>query len=342
MLPWSADLAGRFEQTTYTSELLRGNPLGDPHERPVLVYLPPGYDDSDRRYPSIYVTMGYTGHLGMLFNRTAFRQAWPELVDALFATGDVPPAIVVFVDTWTRYGGSQCLDSPGTGQYHSYLCEEIVPWVDATYRTIADRDHRAITGKSSGGYVAMVTPLLRPDVFGALATHAGDAAFDLCYRPEFPERARTLRDKYDGSYDKFFESVATRTGRTTDEDLHLMEMYGYASAYSAEPDGTVLLPFDELGVLIPEVWARWLSRDPVEMVREPQYADALRSLRAVWIDAGRQDEFYLDLGATAFHRAAGKAGLPDDRLHFELFEGTHGGIEFRYPLAIGWLAERLR
>ena len=53
----------------------------------------PGYDDSDRRYPSIYVTMGYTGHLGMLFNRTAFRQAWPELVDALFATGDVPPAI---------------------------------------------------------------------------------------------------------------------------------------------------------------------------------------------------------------------------------------------------------
>lgn len=78
------------------------------------------------------------------------------------------------------------------------------------------------------------------------------------------------------------------------------------------------------------------------MVREPQYADALRSLRAVWIDAGRQDEFYLDLGATAFRRAAGRAGFPDDRLHFELFEGTHGGIEYRYPLAIGWLAERLQ
>ena len=94
MLPWSADLAGRLEQKTYESELLRGNPLGDPHERPVLVYLPPGYDESDQRYPTIYVTMGYT------------------------------------VDSWTKYGGSQCLDSPGTGQYHSYLCEEIVPWVD--------------------------------------------------------------------------------------------------------------------------------------------------------------------------------------------------------------------
>ncbi len=198
MLPWSIDWAGRLEQTTYESALLRGNPLGDPHERPVLVYLPPGYDESDQRYPVVYVTMGYTGHNGMWFNRVPFRQPYPELLDAMFAAGDVPPAIVVFVDTWTRYGGGQALDSPGTGQYLSYVCDEIVPWVDATYRTIADRDHRAITGKSSGGYTAMVMPLLRPDVFGALATHAGDARFELCYRGEFAAHARTLRDKYDG------------------------------------------------------------------------------------------------------------------------------------------------
>lgn len=342
MLPWSAELVGRFEEKTYESELLRGNPLGDPHERPVLVYLPPGYDDSDQRYPVVYVTMGYTGHIGMWFNRTPFRQPYPELLDAMFAEGDVPPAIVVFVDSWTRYGGSQCLDSPGTGQYNSYLCEEIVPWVDTTYRTIADRDHRAITGKSSGGYTAMVTPLLRPDVFGALATHAGDASFNLCYRGEFVVRARTLRDKYDGSYEKFFEYIAGKAGRTTNEELHLLEMFGYASAYSAEPDGTVLLPFDELGEVIPEIWERWLAWDPVEMVRKPQYADALRSLRAVWIDAGQQDEYYLDFGATAFHREAQKAGLPDARIHFELFEGTHGGIEYRYPLAVRWLCEQMQ
>ncbi|TCO47616.1 putative esterase [Kribbella antiqua] len=342
MLPWSAELAGRFEQTTYDSTLLRGNPLGDPHERPVLVYLPPGYDESDRRYPTIYVAMGYTGHLGMWFNRMPFRQPYPELLDALFQEDDVPPAIVVFVDAWTRVGGSQYLDSPGTGQYHSYLCDEIVPWVDARYRTLADRDHRAITGKSSGGYAAMVTPLLRPDLFGALATHAGDACFDLAYRPEFPNLARLLRYKYDGSYDTFFESFHSRAGQNTHEDLQLVEIYGYSAAYSAEPDGTVLLPYDDLGVVIPEIWERWLTRDPVEMVRQPQYADALRSMRAVWIDAGKQDEYYLDLGATAFHRAAQKVGVPDERLHFELFEGKHGGIEYRYPLAVRWLAERLQ
>src|SRR5689334_8904962 len=289
MLPWSAEYQGRLDQTTYTSELLRGNPLGDPYERPVLVYLPPGYDDTDARYPSIYVTMGYTGHVGMWFNRTPFRQPYPELLDAMFAEEGAPKAIVVLVDSWTKYGGSQCLDSPGTGQYQSYLCDEIVPWIDATYRTIPDRDHRAITGKSSGGYTAMVTPLMRPDVFGALATHAGDALFDVCYRPGLPELARTLRDKFEGSFDTYFADLATRTGRTTMEDLHLLEIYGYASAYSAEPDGTVLLPFDDVGAIVPDVWERWLSRDPVEMAKHPQYAEALRSLRAVWIDAGRQD-----------------------------------------------------
>jgi hypothetical protein len=178
-------------------------------------------------------------------------------------------------------------------------------------------------------------------VFGALATHAGDALFDVCYRSGFGECARILRDKYDGSYERYFEVLETKRGRTTNEDLHILEMYGYASAYSAEADGTVLLPFDDLGATVPEVWARWLSRDPVEMVKEPQYAEALRSLRAVWIDAGRQDEYFLDLGATAFHRAAKQVGVPDERMHFELFEGTHGGIEYRYPMAVRWLAEQL-
>jgi S-formylglutathione hydrolase FrmB len=285
--------------------------------------------------------MGYTGHLGMWANRAPFRQPYPELLDAMFANEDVPPAIVVFVDAWTKFGGSQYLDSPGTGRYQSYMCDEIVPWIDTQYRTLADRDHRAITGKSSGGYAAMVTPLLRPDVFGALATHAGDAAFGVCYQPEFPLRARQLRDQYDGSYEKFFADFESRAGRTTHQDLEFLEMYGYSAAYSAEPDGTVLLPYDELGRIVPEVWERWLSRDPVEMVKQPQYADALRSLKAVWIDAGKQDEYYLDLGATAFHQAALAVGVPEDRLYFELFEGKHGGIEYRYPLAVAWLSRKL-
>ena len=342
LLPWSAELAGRFEHQVIDSVLLRNNPLGDPHERPLLVYLPPGYaEDRGRRYPVIYVTPGYSGHAGMWFNRTPFRQPYPELVDALFATGDVPPAIVVFADGWTSYGGSQFLNSPATGKYHSYLCDEIVPWVDANYRTRADRDHRALAGKSTGGYCAMVTSMLRPDLFGALATHAGDALFDVGYRHELTGRARLLRDLYDGSYERFLADFRSRPGRPKTGDLELIEVYAYASAYSADEDGTVRIPFDDTGAMLPDIWDRWLAWDPVVMAGRPVYAEALRSLRAIWIDAGTKDEYYLDFGATAFRRALQTAGVPDERIYFELFDGGHGGIEYRYPLALAWLSERM-
>jgi hypothetical protein len=342
MLPWSADLAGHIDYNTIDSALLRDNPLGDPSERPLWVYLPPGYDgESDRRYPTVYVIQGYTGHLAMWFNRTPFRQPFPELADAVFAAGEVPPAIVVYVDAWTSYGGSQYLDSAGTGRYHSYLCDEVVPWVDAHYQTIPSRDHRAITGKSSGGYGAMITPMLRPDLFGALATHAGDALFGVSYQPEFPKSARLLRDQYDGSYARFLTEVRGRPAGSKEGDVELLELYGYSAAYSTDPDGTVQVPFDANGTVIPEVWDRWLAWDPVVMAGVPGYAEALRSLRAVWIDAGNRDEWYLDLGATAFRSAVSAAGVPDDRVYFELFEAGHAAIEYRYPLALAWLCERL-
>jgi hypothetical protein len=112
-----------------------------------------------------------------------------------------------------------------------------------------------------------------------------------------------------------------------------------AACYSANEDGTIDFPFDLVtSELRPEVWERWLAWDPVRMA--PQYADALRSMRAIYIDAGRRDEFFLDLGAEAFRRALEQLGITD--VYFELFEGTHMQIEYRYPLAIRYLSERLQ
>ncbi len=339
MDPWSFDLRGRFEEDVIDSSALRGNVLGDPHERPVWVYLPPGYDDDPgKRYPSVYLIQGLTGQLDMWRNRTPFRKNFPELADDLFASGDAPPCVVVWVDCWTKLGGSQFLDSPGTGKYLTFLCDEVVPWVDERYRTIADRDHRGIQGKSSGGYGAMVVPMLRPDVFGGLATHAGDALFEVCYQPEFRESARALRDDYEGSYDRFWEDFRSRPPFAKPSDGVLLNDYCMAACYSAEPDGTVTLPYDiATGELKLDVWARWLERDPVRMA--PRYADALRSMRAIYIDAGKKDEFYLDLGAEAFKRELDSLGITG--YFFELFDATHMGIEYRYPISLKYLAEKL-
>jgi len=340
MLPWSADLAGRIDEHVISSDLLRDNPLGDPADRPLWVYVPPGYDDEpDRRYPSVYVIQGYTGHVAMWRNRSAFRQPFPELADGVFARGEAPPAILVYVDAWTGYGGSQFVDSPGTGRYHSYLCDEVVPWVDRRYRTLADRDHRAITGKSSGGFGAMITPMLRPDLFGAFATHAGDALYELCYIPEFGDAVRHLRD-YDGDIQRWWSDFRGRIAFTKEADQDLLILLGVAACFSADPDGTPQLPFDQVtGALRPDVWQRWLDWDPVRMAG--RYADALRSQRAIWIDAGKRDEWYLDLGAQAFRQQLADIGVSDDRVYFELFDATHMSIEYRYPLSLAWLCQRM-
>jgi S-formylglutathione hydrolase FrmB len=339
--PWGHAWAGRLDEHVIDSQALTGNPLGDSARRPLYVYLPPGYDpDHADGYPSIYVIQGLTGQLDMWRNRKAFQPNVLELVDDLFADDAVPRAVVAYVDAWTSIGGSQFIDSPGTGRYHTYLCEEVVPFVDARYRTRAGAPHRAITGKSSGGYGAMVTPMLRPDLFGALATHAGDALFEVCYQPEFREVARALRDEYEGSFDAFWADFHSRPGRSRKTDGTLLNAWCMAACYSTDADGTVRLPFEiSTGRLIPEVWDRWLAWDPVRMARDR--ADALRSLRAIWIDAGRSDEFSLDLGAEAFRAELDDLGIKAPVVRFELFDGTHANIEWRYPLAIRWLAERL-
>jgi hypothetical protein len=110
-----------------------------------------------------------------------------------------------------------------------------------------------------------------------------------------------------------------------------------AACYSAEPDGTVTLPFDPAtGRLRDEVWQRWLALDPVRMAAGR--ADALRSLRGIYLDAGRSDEYWLDLGAAAFSAELDALGVEHV---FELFDATHSGIEYRYPRALAFLAERL-
>jgi len=338
--PWSRTWAGRLDEHVLTSDALRGNRLGDPHERPLWVYRPPAYEaEPERRLPALYLIQGHTGQIDMWRNRSAFRPSVLELVDRLFGEEACPPALVVFVDAWTSYGGSQFLDSPAVGRYHTYLCDEIVPFVDRSYRTLADPAHRGIAGKSSGGYGAMVTPMLRPDLFGGLATHAGDALFELCYLPDFPEAVRALRDSYDGSFDRFWEDFRSRPAFSRSSDADLMNTWAMAACYSANDDGSVDLPFDPAtGELSrPDVWERWLAWDPVRMVDE--HADALRGLRAIYIDSGKRDQYYLDLGAEGFRRALERIGVTD--VFFELFDATHSAIEYRYPIALRYLAERL-
>jgi pimeloyl-ACP methyl ester carboxylesterase len=322
-------LGGRWQRLTFASDALRDNPLGDPHERPVYVWTPPSHDEGERGQVCVYELQGFTGTAPSWFNVRPWQRSFPEEIEAL-----APEAVVVLVDAFTGIGGAQFLDSPAIGRYHTYICDELVPWVDQRFGT----GPRALQGHSSGGYGAMVTAMLRPDLFAGLATHAGDTLFETNYLREFPEAARALRDSYGSSYDRFWADF--RSGRpvfSKRSDHTLLNVWAMAAAYS---DGE--LPFEvATGELRQDVWERWLACDPVRMAREERCAEALRRMRAIWIDAGRSDEFFLDLGATAFRAAVEAAGVDDDVLRFELHDGGHSGSGWRYPRALSFLVERL-
>jgi S-formylglutathione hydrolase FrmB len=335
--PWERPLRGTLDRLVVESELLAGNPLGDPATRPLWVYSAPGVGDEP--VPTVYVIQGFLGQVDSWANRFPFELTMLERVDEMFAAGDCPPALVVFVDAWTSYGGSQFLNSSSTGRYLDYLCDEVVPFVDDRYPAVPGPEHRGLSGKSSGGYGAMVVPMLRPDVFGALASHAGDALFECSYLPNFPQLARKLRDEFDGSAEKFWAELQAMD-RLDMERFENFDLIGYAAAYSPDPGrpGKALLPFDvATGRLIDDVWAQWLEKDPVRMA--PRHADALRSMRHVYLDAGKSDEWFLDLGAQAFGAELDKLGVEHS---LELFDGKHGGITYRYPGAIRELVLALR
>jgi S-formylglutathione hydrolase FrmB len=337
--PWENELSGRLETFWLDSEHLADNPLGDPAHRPVIVYLPPAYDaEPDRHFPTVYILQGLGGFVTIWTNRRPFELSVPEILDRYLAGPDAKPGILVYVDAWTSLGGSQFLDSPGTGRYHSYLCEEIVPAVDARYRTIADRNHRAVSGKSSGGYGALVNAMYRPDLFGALASHSGDTAFDFSMSGEIATAYRALRDRYDGDIVAFERELRGLPENGARPDHALVNVYACSACYSANGDGTIELPFDtRTGELREEVFARWLALDPVRMVA--QYAEALMSMRTIYIDAGRSDQFLLDVGADILAARLAAAGITN--VHFELFDGTHSGTEWRYPIGLAHVLEAI-
>jgi pimeloyl-ACP methyl ester carboxylesterase len=321
-------LRGQLDEHVVESVALRDNPLGDPHERPLWVYTPPSYAGG----PTVYVLQGFTGQLEMWRNRAAFRPTFLELLDDAGID-----ARVVLIDAFTSVGGSQFVDSNGSGRYHTYICDEIVPFVDARYDS---NGFRGVAGKSSGGQGAAVTAMLRPDLFQGFASQAGGGLFEVSIRPFFRVAARRLRDAYGGSIERFLDEFhAGPAPLAHPDDLHILLQWGFSAAYSADEDGRIRLPYDTTTAeVIPELWQRWLDHDYPTLV--PRYADALRSMRAIYVDAGTRDEWYLDLTAEWLRRELTDLGVPD--LYVELFDATHLAIEYRYPIGLRYLADRLR
>lgn len=313
---------GTVEILRHESRVLKNNPLGDRHVRDLCVYLPPDYETSDKSFPVVYCLTGFTGRGKMLLNDNAFTPNLAERIDLLIAENKIKPMIVVMPDCFTYYGGSQYINSTATGNYEDYLTEEIVAFIDENFRTINDKNSRAVMGKSSGGYGALVCGLRHADKFGLICSTSGDAYFELCYLPDIPKAFRAVRGNPKAFIEKFW-----REEKKGKDDFPALNIIGMSACYSPNENSEIGfdLPFDlETGEIRRDVWERWLAHDPVRLVEK--HAENLKTLKLFYIDAGTRDEFALDLGARILCKRFKDSGVPF--IHEEFNDG-HMQISYR-------------
>lgn len=308
---------GRVDALAHVSEVLRNNPLGDPHTREVYVYSPPGWN-GEVRLPVLMALPSFCGTAWGFLNRRWRDESLPERLDRLVGEG-MDPMLVVMPDSITAVGGSQYLDSPGIGAYQEWLTVELRSFVEERYPTTGAW---GAMGKSSGAYGALVMAMQRPGVFQAIAAHSPDAGFEYCYPPDFPLAVEAIRAA--GGLVAWWEDFG-RGGALRRSDHGVINLLGMSCAYSYVEDADPLpceLPVDlETGATVREVFERWLEFDPVRMV--PGSAEGLLGLSGFWLDVGQKDEFRLQVGARLLHRElvhynVGHRFVEHERGHFKL------------------------
>jgi S-formylglutathione hydrolase FrmB len=330
-------MRGRVVELEVDAPALRGNPLGDPDRRPVLAYLPPEHGTAP--LPAVYFLHGFGSSARAWTNVSLFSPTVPERLDALVASGAIPPVVGVFPDGATALGGTQWTNAPAVGRYQDWVARDVVSAVEAELGTLPRREARAVVGKSSGGYGALCMGRDRSDVFAHVACHAGDAYFEYCYLPDLPRAAAALVAAPDAAAWLALAKRRAAETKLAGSDHPVLNVLAMAAHYAPDPAAPLglALPFElPTGRIREDVWRRWLSHDPVRFV--PGALDAYRRLETLFVDCGTKDEYHLRWGARMVVEALRAGGI--DVVHEE-FEDGHMGIHYRYDASLRLIAPRL-
>ena len=313
------------------SHHLAGNVIGDPSQRDLVVYLPPSYHTSARRYPTVYLLHGFGGRAVQWtiasLSSGVFRPPIDTVLDEAITTYRAAEMIVVMPDGWSKWGCSQWVDSPVNGNFEQHVTQEVVSYVDSHFRTLPSRESRGVVGISSGGLGSWHLGSRNPAVFGAMVLLSADSYFEVTHKPWFY---------------KFYNNIYPREPNgPVNGDFYSWLCYGLASCYTpnvAKPPFYVDFPIAfPSGEVIPHLWAQWLSYDPV--VSWQERAENLRRLRGILLDVGYHDEYDLQYGHRILSRGLSSVSIPHQ---VEEHDGTHGSRLFeRIQFALGWFSQVL-
>ena len=289
------------------SPAIQGNLGGETADRDVLVVLPPSYGSRPRkRYPVLYALHGYSIGAEQWIHEIHV----PQTVEGAVAKG-AREMIVVLPDSKTAYGGSMYSSSATTGDFETFVAQDLVAYIDGHYRTIPDRRSRGLAGHSMGGYGVARIGMKHPDVFGALYLMSPG----LNIRPA---------DAGDARAQAALKAVHTPADAANLPFLPKAQLA--VAAWSPNPNNPPLYldPPSKDGAPQPDVLAKWDANSPLAFV--DQYIGALRRYRAIAMDVGDQDT--LKEPTARFHQILDSYHVPNS---FELYSGTHtSNVAFRF------------
>ena len=298
-VPAVAQEQARLNWVEVHSPSIAGNLEGNSAERKVLVVTPPGYDENpDKRYPVVYYLHGYWAPVEA-------QQAGFKLHEAVQAAAEAGnELIMVMPDGFSKLRGGFYSSSPTVGDYESFVADDLVGWVDANYRTIAERASRGLAGHSMGGYGTARIAMKRPEVFSSIYMMSA-CCLDPMQMTAEQARAIEAMTPEQVAAAQFGELAAVSTLATWSPDP---SDDGFLKVYTGlRPDGTI----------DPLVNQRLAANSPVVML--PQYLPALNGLEAFAMDIGDKD-FLLE-GNRIFRQELDRFGV---KYQFELYEGDHG------------------
>jgi enterochelin esterase-like enzyme len=327
--------AGTVHTLWLDSRLLQGNLQGDPARRRIDVYVPQAHTGSG--LPLLVDLAAFLSGGPVHGAWRSFGENLPERLDRLIAEGRMRPAVVAMPDCYTRLGGNQYINSSALGPWADVLREEMVPLVEQHF-DCGGPGRRAVFGKSSGGYGAMVHALLYPEFWAAAACHSGDMGFELMFLSEFPRLLRALAGrKFD--VELWYSEFRARSKQRGD-DLHILMLLAMCASFDPDPSCPmgIRLPVDTYTCeLIPERWHNWLRWDPLRIAAEQ--GSGLRQLKALFFDCGTQDQYNLLYGARRLHQL-----LEQQRIAhvYEEFKDDHSSIDYRLDRSLPLLVKALQ
>lgn len=320
------------ESLVINSDVLKGNPLGDPTERVIPVLMPKNQADN---MPVVFLLAGFAGNSPFYFNGKFNEENAVQEIDRLTSEKRAPLALYVFVDALTSWGGSQFLNSKAVGRYEDYIMQEIVPSIRHHYQVSKRADRWCVMGGSSGGYGAIQLSSKYPDIFGVVAAIAPDCLFEVSLMNDLYLALPYLETKK--SFKAIFQDLKSGKLKKIKNSFQVLNAVGMSACYSPTGKGLEAeFPLSKKdGTLIPTVMRKWKQHDPLVFLKKRE--KNVKRLKGFFLTAGKFDQFHLQYGARQMHQLLKAMKV---RHQYEEFDGTHFDLSSRRCHVFVWLNER--